>query len=695
MTINLPRIGYLAKSKKDFFFRLGEMMNLAKQSLEIKRKAIEQFTEKGLYPYSKYWLAGIKKMRDGYWSNHFSTIGLIGTNEMLLNFMQKDVGSKKGRDFASEVLDFMRERLIQYQEETGNMYNLEATPAEGTAFRLALKDREKHPDIIAAGTKETPYYTNSSQLPVDYTDDVFEALELQDELQCKYTGGCIEKGNKVLTNKGLILIEDIVKNFKTLKPIKALSFNVKNKIGEWDNITAAVKINVAKHNKIRIEGERNLDIITSDWHPFFVLKKFVPNSVCPICKEKISNINAFATHIRWHPECREKYSDYPKYRIIKKRADELKQGDYILQNSDNLYSNRSSKLNNDLMWLIGFFIGDGCISSYTDNRGGNNLQKHKVRFFSEHTNALEKVANTLNQYFDCNVKVINNEKRSEVLREVSASKKKALDFFFKYGFKAGKKVYNVSISDIIKKNITKENVFSLLSGLIDSDGTISKGGDVEYSTVSSQLAEDILEICALAGIMISKTKKKVKRKNEVDIWRLRIPSYEATKIKNKLNIEIDYKRIKKKLSNRKKRHFPVVRVKKVSKTNVKDNQFYDLTTKKNHNYLAGKNCLVFVHNTVFHILLGEKIQDSGQAKRLVKKVFEKHKMPYISLTPTFSICPTHGYLSGEHFYCPKCIIKQPCEVYSRIIGYFRPVLQWNKGKRAEYDQRKTFNIDKE
>jgi len=287
VTINLPRIGYLAKSQKDFFIRLGEIMDLAQQSLEIKRKTVERLTEKGLYPYSKHWLAGIKKMRDGYWANHFLTIGLIGMNEMLENFMQKDVGSPEGKKFALEVLDFMRDRLIKYQQETGNMYNLEASPAEGTAFRLALKDRKEYPDIIADGTREAPYYTNSSQLPVDYTDDVFEALELQDELQCKYTGG-----------------------------------------------------------------------------------------------------------------------------------------------------------------------------------------------------------------------------------------------------------------------------------------------------------------------------------------------------------------------------------------------------------------------TTFHIFLGEKIQDSQQAKRLIKKVFEKNKMPYISLTPTFSICPTHGYLSGEHFYCPKCIIKQSCEVYSRVIGYLRPVLQWNKGKQAEYHDRKTFKLDK-
>ena len=191
VTINLPRIGYISKTKKDFFENLEKVMNLAKESLEIKRKALENFMGKGLYPYSKYYLTGIKKMRSGYYGNHFSTIGLTGMNEALLNFIGENIGTKRGRKFALEVLDFMRKKLLEYQNETGNFYNLEATPAESTAFRLSLKDKEKYPDIITAGTKKTPYYTNSSQLPVNYTSDLFEALKLQDDIQCKYTGGTV------------------------------------------------------------------------------------------------------------------------------------------------------------------------------------------------------------------------------------------------------------------------------------------------------------------------------------------------------------------------------------------------------------------------------------------------------------------------------------------------------------------------
>ncbi|HEC25143.1 MAG TPA: ribonucleoside triphosphate reductase, partial [bacterium] len=188
VTINMPRIGYLSKDEDEFFARLGNLMSLAKDSLEIKRKVLERYTEAGLYPYSKFYLSGIKEHLGRYWVNHFSTIGLIGMNEACLNFIGTDIAAKTGVKFANKVLTFMRDRLQEFQKETENIYNLEATPAEGTSYRLALKDKNKYPDIITAG-KDRPYYTNSSQLPVNCTDDIFEALDLQDGLQSKYTGG--------------------------------------------------------------------------------------------------------------------------------------------------------------------------------------------------------------------------------------------------------------------------------------------------------------------------------------------------------------------------------------------------------------------------------------------------------------------------------------------------------------------------
>lgn len=192
VTINMPRIGYLSKTKKEFFERLSHLMDLAKESLELKRKVIENYIDKGLYPYSRHYLSNVKKARGQYYGNHFSTIGLSGMNEMLMNFLGENIASKKGRMFALEVMNFMRDRMVEYQRETGNIYNLEATPAESTSYRLCLKDKAKYPDIIAAGTKKSPYYTNSSQLPVNFTDDVFEALKLQDDIQCRYNGGTVQ-----------------------------------------------------------------------------------------------------------------------------------------------------------------------------------------------------------------------------------------------------------------------------------------------------------------------------------------------------------------------------------------------------------------------------------------------------------------------------------------------------------------------
>ena len=190
-TINMPRLGYLSKSKKEFKERLERLMVLARNSLEIKRKTLEKLTDKGLYPYSRYYLSGIKKKFNQWWKNHFSTIGLVGMNEACLNLFGENIASEKSRKFTLEVLDFMRKKLIEFQKETGNNYNLEATPAEGVSYRLPQIDLKKYPDIITAGTRERPFYTNSTQLPVNYTDDIFEAIELQDKFQCMYTGGTV------------------------------------------------------------------------------------------------------------------------------------------------------------------------------------------------------------------------------------------------------------------------------------------------------------------------------------------------------------------------------------------------------------------------------------------------------------------------------------------------------------------------
>lgn len=192
VTLNLPRLAFQSESVADFHMRLLELADLASESLELKRKVVEKETDRGMYPFSARWLAGIKQREGSYWANHFSTIGLVGMQEACLNLLG-DAGAlttMQGQQFALDTMEMLRDRITTYQSMTGHYYNLEATPAEGTSYRLAKLDKETFGDIVTAGT-DVPYYTNSSQLPVGYTDDLFETLDLQDALQCQYTGGTV------------------------------------------------------------------------------------------------------------------------------------------------------------------------------------------------------------------------------------------------------------------------------------------------------------------------------------------------------------------------------------------------------------------------------------------------------------------------------------------------------------------------
>jgi len=196
VTINLPRLAYEAKGSKDAFFKkLERLIDISRSSLLTKRKILERFTEEGLYPYSRHYLKKIKQGQGEYWKNHFNTIGILGMNEACQNMFGKDfdITSENGKEFAVETLNFIREKLVAYQEDDGSLYNLEATPGEGTTYRFAKRDKEQYPDIISSGNKE-PYYTNSTHLPVGHTGDVYEALKHQDALQTLYTGGTVLHG---------------------------------------------------------------------------------------------------------------------------------------------------------------------------------------------------------------------------------------------------------------------------------------------------------------------------------------------------------------------------------------------------------------------------------------------------------------------------------------------------------------------
>ena len=223
VTLNLPRLGLVSTTKEEFFAKLGKLVNLASQSLEVKRKELERFTSGGLYPYTTFYLRDVKGRTGQFWHNHFSTIGIVGMHEACLNFLDKGINTQAGHAFALEVMDFLRERLETLQAETGSFYNLEATPAEGTTYRLAKLDMEKFPKAIFANqaTKDNsipPFYTNSTHLPVNFSDDVFESLELQDELQAKYTGGTVFHGfiGEEITSAEVVkrLVQKITSSFK-------------------------------------------------------------------------------------------------------------------------------------------------------------------------------------------------------------------------------------------------------------------------------------------------------------------------------------------------------------------------------------------------------------------------------------------------------------------------------------------------
>jgi ribonucleoside-triphosphate reductase len=223
VTINLPRIGYLARGEDEFLARLEELMELAKQSLIIKRKLLERLTESGLYPYSRFWLEGVKRATGEYWTNHFSTIGIIGMNEACLNLFGRTLADPECIAFAERVLDFTNRKLMEFQEETGHLWNLEATPAEGTSHRLALLDKIQFPDIIVANEEDVrhgaaPYYTNSTHLPVEFSEDLFLVLKLQDPLQIRYTGGTVLHiwlGERAPTGEAVkSLVRQIVNHFQ-------------------------------------------------------------------------------------------------------------------------------------------------------------------------------------------------------------------------------------------------------------------------------------------------------------------------------------------------------------------------------------------------------------------------------------------------------------------------------------------------
>lgn len=666
VTINLPRIGYLSKTKKEFFKRLGDLMDLAKESLEIKRKAIENFIEKGLYPYSNFYLSGIKKARDAYYANHFSTIGLVGMNECLLNFIEQDIGSEKGKKLALEIMDFMRDKLLKYQEETGNIYNLEQTPAEGTSYRLALKDKKKHPGIITAGTKESPYYTNSSQLPVNYTDDVFEALKLQDEITCKYTGGSVfhiflgEKMSdaepvkklikKIFENfhlpyvtftptfcydeKTEILTENGWKRFRELEDgEKVLTANPETK--ELSYQRPLRKFKFPYHGTMIHFKSKTFDCMVTPNHRMFISGKKV--------KTKDSKTGKFikSTKVNYFVKA-EDVSSVDKVSMTGYKWQCKNQTSFVLPNVINnqtILSAEIKKLLNEHKAQTEISKLCNCSQSFVSmvRNGSKGIAKNYpakkismsnwLKFFgiwiAEGSVRGSKGGDMANHKYEVVITQKNNQVRDEI-REML----KKLPFKFSespHGFY----IYNKQLWDYLKqfgnsrtKYIPKElkmlppkMLQLLLKWYLKGDGT--KGTNY-CASVSKRLRDDLQEIYLKIGFDAS-----ISNKGNRGIVTKRTHKYSYLK-------EIQHK--------------------------VK--------------YSGYVHC-VEVPNHVIYVRRNNKPNFSGN-----------------------SICPSHGYLNGEYWSCPKCTIEQPCEVYSRVVGYYRPVQKFNKGKQEEFKERKTFDMKK-
>jgi ribonucleoside-triphosphate reductase len=338
--------------------------------------------------------------------------------------------------------------------------------------------------------------------------------------------------------------------------------------------------------------------------------------------------------------------------VVEKRADDLKFGDYILQNSDNLYSEKDNELTDDLMWLLGYFMADNNILEVETAKAVNYAGGQSVYNFQKKEEHLFKARSIINFHFKNDL----NQLKSRARYSFSGNKKNSVNnLFLKNLFPFEEHSFKSEIPEEIKSKLNSKNVYSLIKGMFDSSGFINDSeGYAEYYTNHEKFADDLLEICSIAGISAYKKEQSENIFNGENNFIIRMPLMEIMKLKAESRSFIEEIKSGLDYSKNSAKKISAVKVKNTDKVNVEDNMFYDLSTEKNHNYLAGKNTLVFIHNTVLHGFLGENMPSVKSTKKLVRRIAENFKLPYYTITPTFSICPIHGYIAGEHQYCPKC-----------------------------------------
>ncbi|MFH1967850.1 MAG: anaerobic ribonucleoside-triphosphate reductase, partial [bacterium] len=814
--------------------RLSHLMVLAKESLEIKRKALDNFMEKGLYPYSRHYLEDVKKMRDSYFGNHFSTIGIMGMNESLLNFLGEDVTTEKGRKFAIEILDFMRAKMIEFQEETGNLYNLEATPGEGS---LAPEEKvlisQSDPKLLEIGPLVDKYFYQerekiikigtSEVLPLP-AGEMFTYGFNRDNLKIKKY-----PVTSLVRHQGRSMHEINTVSGRRIKVTGQHSIFTLNKEGIPQEILVS---NIQKGDLMAIPKKIEMEQINKEINLIEVFKNSpVKNKLYVVFPseiiQKLTSLNKVKEWVE--KNYKDEWKDV-KYSWRKSKIFPLK----CIYDLDINFSKKTLKLSklfyratkntksiNILIpldrkfgFLLGSLLAEGWINerpefSNTDKNFAEKVFKISQEIFGKNSAKIflkKRVGGRKDQYL-----VVLSKMAGLVFKEfnlfLKSNEKRIPEFIFfassecaagiLEGFYLGdgclcenkkKRDISVQLSTSSSELVEGLNIlflrFGILTKIREKDKSVQNPSWKKNYILSVSGAENLKKFCK----DISKEKITINENNSgreilpylPRIMKLIMKKYSITPEKidihkdsfnrnirqNRISIQY-FKEILRKLA----KVIPAKEIKslknlaysdlywdKVKEINkIKVPQYvYDLEVEvdkeKVNNFLGGKG-LVCLHNTsyrqaktdkekypdiitagtkevpyytnssqlpvgftddvfqaldlqndlqtkytggtVLHVFLGEKVSDPNMAKNLVKKIFEKYSLPYITLTPTFSICPTHGYLSGEHFECPQCTIKQPCEVYSRVVGYIRPVQQWHKGKQTEYEERKEFILPTE
>lgn len=574
VTINMPRIGYLSKTKKEFYRRLDSIMELAKKSLELKRKTIETFAEKGLYPYSRYYLSSIKESRGEYYNNHFSTIGLVGMNEMLLNFLDEDISTQKGRNFALEVMDFMRDKLLKFQKETNSIYNLEATPSEsclvGSTLIKTIDGDKQIKDLVG-------------KTPIVYTYD--------------------EKDNKIKLKK-------VSKVWKTseMSPIYRVWFDDNSFIDCTGNHPFARHANG--------KGKKHIT-----WVPAALLKKGYSLKSLGITADSegyyVINSHTLRSRVVY---------EYFSNSILNKK-DIIHHKDF--DKTNDLYENleKTTEFNHKRLHYM------SCTSDYCKNRSGEKNsfygKKHKEK--SKDLMSKTKIG------VPFVLKNITSKKFSEIM-SISAKNKP----FFKHShFRK-----DIKDEDIIKLYNSKKNIYEIAKKLKCKESLIVGRFSrlkLNHKVVKVEMLKEMKPVynmevedtnCFFAGseILVHNTSYRLCL---MDVEKY--PDIITAGTKSR----------------------PYYTNSSLLPANFTDDVFEALQ-------LQDTLQCKYTGGTVHHIFLGERLSDIESVKSLIKTVFGKFKLPYITLTPTFSICPVHGYISGEHFVCPKCRIEKPEKEFVKI-----------------------------